>query len=64
MRHGSGLIDGCTFIGNDQPDTDAIDYDVVDDGVVRNSVIHSFYGFNSDGIDLGEGRSIPSLNRA
>ena len=55
VRHGSGLIDGCTFIGNDQPDTDAIDYDVVDDGVVRNSVIHSFYGFNSDGIDLGEG---------
>ena len=57
VRHGSGLIDGCTFIGNDQPDTDAIDYDVVDDGVVRNSVIHSFYGFNSDGIDLGEGSS-------
>ena len=55
VRHGSGLIDGCTFIGNDQPDTDAIDYDVVDDGVVRNSVINSFYGFNSDGIDLGEG---------
>jgi hypothetical protein len=57
VRHGSGLIDGCTFIGNDQPDTDAIDYDVVDDGVVRNSLIHSFYGFNSDGIDLGEGSS-------
>ena len=55
VRHGSGLIDGCTFIGNDQPDTDAIDYDVVDNGVVRNSTIHSFYGFNSDGIDLGEG---------
>ncbi|MFZ8836522.1 MAG: CotH kinase family protein [Flavobacteriales bacterium] len=57
VRHGSGLIDGCTFIGNDQPDTDAIDYDVVDNGVVRNSIIHSFYGFNSDGIDLGEGSS-------
>ena len=57
VRHGSGLIDNCTFIGNDQPDTDAIDYDVVDNGVVRNSLIHSFYGFNSDGIDLGEGSS-------
>ena len=57
VRHGSGLVDGCTFIGNDQPDTDAIDYDVVDNGVVRNSVIHSFFGFNSDGIDLGEGSS-------
>lgn len=57
VRHGSGLIDGCTFIGNDQPDTDAIDYDVVSGGIIRNSLIHSFYGFNSDGIDLGEGSS-------
>ena len=57
VRHGSALIDSCTFIGNDQPDTDAIDYDVVENGVVRNSVIHSFRGFNSDGIDLGEGSS-------
>ena len=55
VRHGSALIDSCTFIGNDQPDTDAIDYDVVENGVVRNSIIHSFRGFNSDGIDLGEG---------
>ncbi len=55
VRHGSGFIDSCLFIGNDQPDTDAIDYDVLENGVVRNSVIHSFYGFNSDGIDLGEG---------
>ena len=57
VRHGSAFIDGCTFIGNDQPDTDAIDYDLVDNGVVRNCLIHSFYGHNSDGIDLGEGSS-------
>lgn len=55
VRHGSALIDSCTFIGNREPDTDAIDYDVVMDGVVRNTVIHSFRGPNSDGIDLGEG---------
>ena len=55
VRHGSALIDSCTFIGNQEPDTDAIDYDVVTDGIVRNTVIHSFRGANSDGIDLGEG---------
>lgn len=55
VRHGTALIDSCLFMGNDQPDTDAIDYDVVDDGIIRHSIIHSFYGVNSDGIDLGEG---------
>jgi len=55
VRHGSALIDSCLFVGNDAPDTDAIDYDVVSDGIIRNSIIHSFRGFNSDGIDLGEG---------
>jgi hypothetical protein len=55
VRHGSALIDSCVFEGNDSPDTDAIDYDVVDNGIVRNTLIHSFRGVNSDGIDLGEG---------
>lgn len=54
VRHGSGWIDHCTFIGNDQPDTDAIDYDVVDGGVVQHCIIRDFTGPNSDGIDLGE----------
>ena len=55
VRHGSAIIDSCVFEGNDSPDTDAIDYDVVDNGIVRNTLIHSFRGSNSDGIDLGEG---------
>ena len=44
----------CTFIGNQSPDTDAIDYDGVIDGVIRDCRIYDFEGFNSDGIDIGE----------
>lgn len=54
IKYGDGYISDCTFIGNDQPDTDAIDYDRVEGGVIRNSVVESFFGFNSDAIDLGE----------
>ncbi|MEY3397408.1 MAG: Inner spore coat protein, partial [Bacteroidota bacterium] len=54
VKYGDGYISDCVFIGNNQPDTDAIDYDEVIDGVVRNSRIEGFYGFNSDGLDLGE----------
>ena len=54
VKYGSAFIENCTFIGNNAPDTDAIDYDQVTNGVIRNSEIHSFFGFNSDGIDLGE----------
>ena len=55
IKYGDGYISDCQFIGNDQVDTDAIDYDEVINGVIRNSSIEGFYGFNSDGIDLGEG---------
>ena len=54
VRHGSGFIDSCIFIGNDAPDTDAIDYDQVVGGSILHCTIHSFHGENSDGIDLGE----------
>src|SRR5690606_5902986 len=37
-----------------QPDTDAIDYDDVENGVIQNSLIRDFHGFNSDAIDIGE----------
>ena len=36
------------------PDNDAIDYDDVENGIIRNSVIHDFLGFNSDAVDIGE----------
>lgn len=54
VKYGKGYINNCTFKGNDQPDTDAIDYDDVSDGVIQNCVIHGFLGFNSDAIDIGE----------
>ena len=54
VKYGDALIDDCVFQGNDQPDTDAIDYDEVIDGVIRRTSISGFLGSNSDGIDLGE----------
>ncbi|MBL7942114.1 MAG: CotH kinase family protein, partial [Flavobacteriales bacterium] len=54
VKYGDAYISDCVFIGNDQVDTDAIDYDRVGNGVIRNSVVHSFFGPNSDAIDLGE----------
>jgi len=54
VKYGKGYIAHCVFRGNGMPDTDAIDYDEVDGGVVRNSLFHDFHGFNSDAIDIGE----------
>ncbi len=54
VKYGKGYVDSCTFIGNDMPDTDAVDYDDVTDGVIKNSLIRDFHGFNSDAIDIGE----------
>ena len=54
VKYGNAFIENCTFRGNDQVDTDAVDYDEVENGVIRNSKIFDFFGFNSDGIDLGE----------
>ena len=43
-----------TFLGNNAVDTDAIDYDGVTNGIIRDCFIYNFQGFNSDGIDTGE----------
>lgn len=43
-----------TFLGNNAPDTDAIDYDGVNNGIIKDCRIYNFRGFNSDGIDTGE----------
>jgi hypothetical protein len=43
-----------TFLGNNAPDTDAIDYDGVINGMIKDCRIYNFRGFNSDGIDTGE----------
>ncbi|MCB0851988.1 MAG: lamin tail domain-containing protein, partial [Bacteroidetes bacterium] len=60
VKYGYGRIDSCIFRGNDQVDTDAIDYDEVENGIIRNSKMYDFFGPNSDGIDLGE-ESIDAL---
>ncbi len=54
VKYGAGTVSDCVFVGNDQPDTDAIDYDEVQNGIIRNSFFEGFLGTNSDGIDLGE----------
>ncbi|MFT6179482.1 MAG: hypothetical protein ACJAQT_003612 [Akkermansiaceae bacterium] len=54
VKQGQALTERCTFLGNNSPDTDAIDYDGVINGVIRDCRIYSFLGFNSDGIDTGE----------
>jgi len=48
------IVENCEFPGNDYPDTDAIDFDQINDGTIRNNTIYSFSGFNSDAIDIGE----------
>jgi hypothetical protein len=54
VKYGKAYIAHCVFRGNSMPDTDAIDYDDVTNGVIRNSLLHDFHGFNSDAIDIGE----------
>jgi hypothetical protein len=53
----NALVEGCDLPGNDYPNTDAIDYDQIKDGVIRNNTIYGFSGFNSDAIDIGEASS-------
>ncbi len=55
IKSGVGEVIGNTFLGNNAPDTDAIDFDDVVNGIISNNFIYRFQGFNSDGIDIGEG---------
>ena len=54
IKYGKGRVEHCTFIGNDQVDTDAIDFDGIDGGIIRDVVAHHFLGDNSDAVDIGE----------
>ncbi len=54
VKQGGALTENCTFFGNNAPDTDAIDYDGVTGGIIRNCKIYRFAGPNCDGIDIGE----------
>ncbi len=53
----AATIQRCTFPGNSQRDTDAIDFNGVTNGLIEDCKIYRFSGFNSDGIDLGDGSS-------
>ena len=55
IKSGAGLVEHCTFTGEATPDTDAVDFDNVVNGVIRGNRIYAFLGSNSDGIDVGEG---------
>jgi len=54
VKNGAALIENSVFVGNGAADTDAIDYDGVVDGIIRNNVFYHFTGPNSDAIDIGE----------
>ena len=54
VKKGAALLQRCTLIGNNAPDTDAIDFDGVINGVIEDCRIYRFQGSNSDGIDVGE----------
>ncbi len=55
IKFGAGVVENCTFTGAPTPDTDAIDFDGVTDGLIRGNRVYAFRGFNSDAIDVGEG---------
>lgn len=55
IKSGLGLVERSVFTGNNSPDTDAIDFDDVVGGVIRDNRIYAFKGVNSDAIDVGEG---------
>lgn len=48
------IIQRCTFYGNNQMDSDAIDLGDMSNGVVEDCRIYRFQAGNSDGVDLGE----------
>ena len=54
IKHGYALVEDSVFLGNSAPDTDAIDFDGITDGIIRNNRICNFDGINGDGIDIGE----------
>jgi len=54
IKRGLGHVERCVFMGNTAADTDAIDFDGVEGGVIRGNRIYAFRGPNSDGIDVGE----------
>ncbi len=57
VTRGQGIIENSEFIGNFLPDNDGVDFDGATNSAIRNCTLHDFYGFNSDGVDIGENSS-------
>jgi uncharacterized repeat protein (TIGR02543 family) len=55
IKYGSGSVSDSTFVGNDCVDTDAVDFDDVENGLISGNRIYAFLGDNSDALDIGEG---------
>lgn len=51
----TAIVENSVFMDSKSMDTDAIDYDGVNSGIIRNNKIYNLIGENSDGIDIGEG---------
>jgi parallel beta-helix repeat protein len=54
VKQGFAIVENCEFEGSIEQDMDAIDYDGVKNGIVKNNIIHDFRGDNNDGLDIGE----------
>ncbi len=54
IKYGHARIENCVFEGNPEFDSDAIDYDGIENGVIRNTKILNTLGSNGDAIDIGE----------
>ncbi|MDD3078978.1 MAG: CotH kinase family protein [Paludibacter sp.] len=54
FKYGHARVENCVFEGNPEFDSDAIDYDGIEDGVIKNTRILNTLGNNGDAIDIGE----------
>lgn len=54
IKYGHARIENCTFVGNPEFDSDGIDYDGIENGIIRNTKIYNILGNNADAIDIGE----------
>jgi len=54
IKYGKARIENCTFVGNAEFDSDAIDYDGIEGGIIRNTRLLNIVGNNADAIDIGE----------
>ncbi len=54
VKYGKAIIENCIFTGNNKVDADGIDYDDVENGIIKNCKIYNFVGINNDAVDIGE----------